>query len=342
MAGLVVQFLLLATAVVVAGVFLSWSADEIAARTGLGRLLIGSVLLAGATSMPELSVDIAAIRSGNSDLAVGDLLGSSLMNLLILAVLDLMHSSRGQMFSRPAAAHALSGAAGIALTSVVAIAIATERHSNWGEWCGLGGGAWFVLIGYLLSARIIFIDQRIGQAIANRQEPRSRTPEEPAPNPRDKSWHKPALIFALAATATLAAGPYLSATAVEFADRAGLAKTFIGTTLVALCTSLPELVSCWAAVRIKAVDLAVGNILGSNAFNMVLIVVLDVIHPGSLLATVSVAHVVTANTAILATSVTVMGQLFLAERRRWFIEPDALMVMAIVLAGLALVFATSA
>ena len=102
-----IQFLICAAVIIVAGTFLSKYADAIAELTGLGRLLIGSVLLAGATSLPELTVDISAVRLGAVDLAVGDLLGSSLMNLLILAVVDLSYYSRGRMLSKQAAAHAL-------------------------------------------------------------------------------------------------------------------------------------------------------------------------------------------------------------------------------------------
>jgi len=85
------EFLALAAVIAPAGTFLAKSADQIAEITRLGRLLVGSVLLAAATSLPELTVDISAVRQGMPDLAVGDLFGSSLMNLLILAVLDLAH-----------------------------------------------------------------------------------------------------------------------------------------------------------------------------------------------------------------------------------------------------------
>ena len=84
-------------------------ADEIAERTGLGRLLIGSILLAGTTSLPELSVDIAAVRSGIADLAVGDLMGSCLFNLLILAILDLSWHSRKDVCHDKRPAMSLSG-----------------------------------------------------------------------------------------------------------------------------------------------------------------------------------------------------------------------------------------
>ena len=96
----VLQFLMTASLIIVAGIFLTQYADAIAELTGFGRLLVGSILLAGATSLPELMVDMSAVRLGNSDLATGDLLGSSLFNLLILAVLDLWRKSSGRLFSR--------------------------------------------------------------------------------------------------------------------------------------------------------------------------------------------------------------------------------------------------
>ena len=89
--------------IVVAGTYLAKCADANAEITKFGRMLIGSVLLAGATSLPELTVDISAIRLGAPDLAIGDLLGSCLANLLILAVLDLIQRSTGGMLPRRAA-----------------------------------------------------------------------------------------------------------------------------------------------------------------------------------------------------------------------------------------------
>lgn len=99
----VLQFSVCAAMIVVAGTYLAKCADANAEITKFGRMLIGSVLLAGATSLPELTVDISAIRLGAPDLAIGDLLGSCLANLLILAVLDLIQRSTGGMLPRRAA-----------------------------------------------------------------------------------------------------------------------------------------------------------------------------------------------------------------------------------------------
>ncbi len=98
MAVATLQFVLSAAVIVAAGVALTRFGDAIADLTGLGRLIVGSILLAGATSLPELTVDISAVRFGLPDLAVGDLMGSSLFNLLILAVADLAHRSRARCF----------------------------------------------------------------------------------------------------------------------------------------------------------------------------------------------------------------------------------------------------
>ena len=121
MAAAILQFLVAAGVIVIAGTALTRFADTIADLTKLGRLLVGSIFLAGATSLPELMVDLNAISLGLPDLAVGDLMGGSLCNLLILAVLDLSHLSKGRMLSRVSAAHALSATLSIVLTAVAAI-----------------------------------------------------------------------------------------------------------------------------------------------------------------------------------------------------------------------------
>jgi cation:H+ antiporter len=81
--------LLTGTAVVIAGILLGWAADRIANATGLGKLWTGWVLLAGATSIPEFVTDTSAVRIHAANLAGGDLFGSSLTNMAILAVLAL-------------------------------------------------------------------------------------------------------------------------------------------------------------------------------------------------------------------------------------------------------------
>ena len=321
------QFLVLATIVAGAGTLLARAADAIADATGLGRLLVGSVLLAAATSLPELAVDVAAVRSGHADLAAGDLLGSSLMNLLILAGIDLCQKNGRKMLSREAASHALSATLAIAVTGLAGCAILTAGKLPAVSFCGIGGWSWAILIAYLLGARMLFIDQRISVRLAADEMPKERG-----------GISRPAVLFLIAAAVLVMAGPRLAAVAADLADRSGLGGTFVGTTLVALTTSLPELVASLAAVRLGAVDLAVGNVFGSNAFNMIMFVPLDAVCPGSLFEAVSPTHAVTAFAVIVATAIAVLGQLYHAEGRLPVIEPDALLVILVIGGALALVF----
>jgi cation:H+ antiporter len=335
MPALIVQFVALAAVVAVAGTFLARSADQIAEATGLSRLLVGSVLLAAATSLPELTVNITAIRSGQPDLAVGDLFGACLMNLLVLAVLDLMYHSAGSMLSRQSASHALSSTLGIALAAIATVGIITAGKLPRGEFLGMETTTWCLLASYVLGARMVFMNQRISARAA--AEARPRTAMENTPG---LMW-RPGATFGFAALALFVAGPRLADVAASIASESGLGATFVGTTLLAICTTLPELVISVTAVRLKAFDLAIGNVFGSNAFNMLLLVPLDLAHPGPLLADVVPLHAVTALGVILATAVAVLGQLYQVEKRIHLIEPDALLVLVTVIVFQIMVFRLS-
>ena len=336
MLPLVASFLGLAAIVAVAGTLLTRSADRIAAATGLGRLLVGSVLLAAATSLPELSVDVAAVRAGMPDLAVGDLLGSSLMNLLILAGIDLAQRSGRRMLSREAASHALSATLSIAVTGLVGLALLTTGRLPPLAWLGIGGWSWAILVAWLLGARMLFLDQRISARAAA-----EATGERAVPPAGCRALTGPAIAFTAAAAVLFVAGPRLAHTADSLAEQSGLGRTFVGTTLVALTTSLPELVASVAAVRMGAFDLAIGNTFGSNAFNMVLFVPLDAFHEGPLFAAVSPAHAVTALAVIVATAIAVLGQLYHEDRRIPVFEPDAVLVLLVVIGALVMAYRLS-
>lgn len=339
MSGAIVQFVAAAGVIVAAGVVLAHCADRIAEITRLGRLVIGTVLLASATSLPELAVDVSAVRQGHPDLAVGDLLGSSLMNLLILAVLDLTSHSRGKMLSRTAAGHALSGSMSIALTAIVGFGLVAAGHYT--DPCPMHVSlpCWAILFGYLFGARMVFLDQRLAVAAAKEAAAELGEPP-PAAHDRRQLW-KPAAGFIAAAVVLVIAGPHLACAADRLATLTGLAKTFVGTTLLALSTSLPELVASITAIRLRALDLVVGNVFGSNTFNMVLIVVLDAVHAGPLFAAVSPVHVISCLATIVVTAVAVMGQLYHVESRRHLVEPDAWLMLLLIVGALGAVYRLS-
>jgi len=327
--GTLMQFGGTAAVIVVAGSFLTRFTDRIARVTGLGRTLAGVVLLALATSLPELTIGCNAALIGAEDLTAGDLLGSSLMNLLLLAVLDLTHYSRGKMLSSAAAAHALGGGASIMLTALALLFLLARP--GWSLFGWVGAEAFVLVAGYAFSLRLLYVQQRVA---AQQDEAVGVGKAEPP----SYSLRGAVLGYLLAAAAIFAAAPFLARAADRLAVQTGLGGTFMGTTLVALSTSLPEAVTTLAAVRRGAIDLAIGNIFGSNVFNMVIFAAVDLFQAGPLFAALSPTHAVTAAWVILITAVALMGQLYRAERRYWVFEPDATLVILLVLTALATVY----
>ena len=324
------QFTISALVIVVAGVALTRFADGIAQHTRLGRLWVGIVFLAAATSLPELTVDVAAVWQELPDVAVGDLMGSNLFNLLILGGADLTFYSRGRLLSRTAAAHALSAVMSIAVMALAGLSIVLGSLANFGR-IGLGSVA--IVVTYLLGIRIVYYDQRFAAA---RRDVESGDAQPPSTSPL--SLRTAVLGYLLTAAVIIVAGPFLADAAGALARQTGLGQTFVGTTLVALCTSLPELVTTITALRIGAFDLALGNILGSNSLNMALLFAIDLAYSKPLLSVVSATHLVTCLSAILITAVAVIGQLYRVESRKRFLEPDAILVVGLGIAALLSVY----
>jgi cation:H+ antiporter len=187
-------------------------------------------------------------------------------------------------------------------------------------------------LAYLFGMRMIYMDQKLSAQL------HTGDPELATAASRPPALAKALAGFAMASLVIVLAAPYLAEASGEIAELSGLGGTFVGTTLVAMSTSLPELVASLAALRMGAADLALGNILGSNVFNMALLLPLDLAYPGELFADVSMTHALTALSAIVVTAVVVMGQLYQVERRVRLVEPDGWLIVVLVVGSLAMVF----
>ena len=322
---LVVVFGLSAGAVAGAGIVLARSGDAIAERTGLGGLVVGMFLLAGATSLPEIATDVSAALAGAPDLAVGDLFGSSMANMAILALVDLVY--RGRVWTRVGLGQARLAAVAIALTSVALLALLVPRSIAIG-WIGVETVV--IVAGYLAATAWIHRSRRTGR------HERDGSGEVIAPI----GWGDEAtagvpfrhvvLRFALAAGVVLVAAPFVALSAEGIANQTGVGQTFVGTFLLAATTSLPELVASLTAVRIGAHDLAVGNLFGSNAFNMVALFAADLAYfPGPILAAVAPAQAVAGVGAILLMALALAAVIHGTETRLRRLEPDAVGVLLV-------------
>jgi cation:H+ antiporter len=324
-------FVLSAFAIVLAGTKLSAYGDEIAEHTGLGGLWIGVVLMAAATSLPEVLTTMSAGWLEAPDLAAGDLFGAGMTNMLTLGILDLVHRKK-RVWRQAAFGHTLVAALAMALVGLAALFVLLKLDlAFWGV--GLDSALLFLV--YALGMRVVFRQEdverrrREQERVVEASEEADARAEGRRGERRRAELRRASAGFAACALVLLAASPLLAASAREIAELTGIGTTFVGTTLVAVTTSLPELVTSLAAVRLGAFDLAVGNLFGSNAFNMGAFFFADLAYrPGPLLGSVSGTHAVTALFGMLLMSVGLMGIIYRAEQRYRFIEPDSLLMIA--------------
>lgn len=319
-------FLLLGLGVYLVASRLARHADAIADATGIGRLWIGSLLLAASTSLPELVTDVNAALLGAVDIGVGDLFGSTLANMLMLAVLDLAYRRR-RLLQEVSPQLASIGLLAIVLTAVAGSALAS---GGWGRLGRVGIETVAIVALYLIGMHAIYLDSVP-----------TAPPQQLELGASSRSvLRRGALGFALALGGLLLLTPLLVVSAHVLALESGLGETFIGTLLVGATTSLPEIAATVAAVRIGALDLAVGNLLGSNAFNMCVLLAMDLASgAGPVLRHAAPTHLISAQFGILCIGLGMMGILARGERR---LAPFRLVAVLIVLAYAAAMWLLSA
>ena len=328
----VLAFLASGVVVVFAGTALARHADAIAESTKLGRLWIGAVLLAGATSLPELTTDLFAVRFGATDLAVGDLFGSSMANMLILALIDII-PPRKQVLQQATLDHALAASLAIALNAIAAILVVTRPEFTV---LRMGIGSVVLFLTYVAGTRAVY-----RQAISAGAMLAVPTLAEDIARPQP-SLRRSILGFVVAAAVILLAAPGFAWSAKGIAEISGLGNTFVGTWIVGLSTSLPELVASLAAVRMGSFDLAVGNLFGSNAFNMAIFFALDLAQPGSLFAALDPNHALSGLFAVVLMSLGLAAIVYRAKKRFAMIEPDSFLMLAIYLLGIWMLYTHTA
>ncbi len=321
--------LLSALLIVAAGTVLARSGDAIAARTNLGGIWIGSVFLALATSLPEVSTDIAAVRIHAPDLAVGDVFGSSMANMLILAIVNLLPPGSG-LFRKATLDHALYASVAIILTCIAAIIILVHPTRTY---LGLGPGSFLLVVVYLVGSRAVFRRSALAREAAMTEEMSGGAREKEARDHEPAAESQPSLrravlLFVVGAAVMLLAAPLFARSAEEVAVVTGIGATFVGTWMVGLATSLPELVTSLAAVRMRAYDMAVGNLFGSNAFNMTIFAILDAVQPGPpVLGMVSPMHAISAMAAVALMAVGTAALVYRSQGRLALLEPSSMVII---------------
>jgi cation:H+ antiporter len=285
-----------------AGVRLSRYGYIIAEKSGLGAGVVGLLLLATVTSLPELITGIGSVALADvPDIAVGNLLGACLMNLAMIVVLDLMH--RGQsVYTKAGQGHILAAAFGLIMLGFIALNLVFARYDATLTLGHVGLYSPVLLLLYVAAVNVVFRYERRQRA----EYVQERADRYPGVTLRDAL-----LGYAAAAAVVVAAALYLPFAAGDIAAQMQWNESFVGTLFVSFATTLPELTVTVGALRLGAIDLAIGNLLGSNLFNLAILAVDDLFYlPGPLLSSVSPIHLVSALSALMMTGLAIAGLLY--------------------------------
>lgn len=223
-------------------------ASGIAARLGIPQLVIGLTIVAMGTSAPEAAVSISAALKGNAEITIGNIVGSNILNILIIlgitsVIISVKVAASTIKYELPFM---------IAITAVLLLFGYTGGNITFSE----GILLWVLFILYLT---YLFV-----MAKRNKDETDDKQEEKPL-------WKL--IIFILLGLFMIVFGSDISVDgASAIAKAVGISERFIGLTIVALGTSLPELVTSIAAARKGKADIAIGNIVGSNIFNILFVV----------------------------------------------------------------------
>jgi len=335
------QFFFCSVAIIVAGTALTRYGDRIAERSGLGRLWVGAVLLSMVTSLPEVVTAFSSAWLGKADIAMQNMLGSNLFNLLVLVILDFLIRGRN-VLADASPRHRSSAITGMAMMLVVAGAalffnLAQNRGEDFNIYVKLpvGLGSVILVVIYFWAMKRIFD--------VGRESQKSHESESTAGGPGNGRIYT---VFALVSVVIVAAGyrmtvlgKIISETPMNvFGREVMITDNFVGMILIAIATSLPELVVTISAARIGAINMAVGNILGSNIFNMAILGLSDIFYfHGPMLLYSGPAVIYTALLGALLTSVALTG--LGKPARRLFLNrfgPRTLLILLFYLAGMTL------
>mgnify|MGYP001273292105 CR=1 FL=1 len=287
-------FLVSGLIVIVAGRALAASADDLAEQTRWGILWVGTMLVSVVTSLPELTANTTSVLIGSPSLALGNIFGSNMVNMVILSTIGIMFVSTKMFHGHGRDARTLA-VAGTILGSIAIVASITGDIQ-----IGIFSfGSILIAVAYVAGMRLV------------------RTAN--ANVPIVQSMHSgtgtlaPGLKFAISSSFIIAAAIVLAISADGISEVTGLGTSFMGVLSMAIVTSLPEASVAIAAAVKGSYKLAIATLYGSCCFNFAIIPIIDTLTPDPVIRAMDPGHLVASITATIFMG---MGTLLLIMSER--------------------------
>jgi len=318
--GLIGGFVVAAGIVWWAGIKLSDTTDVLASRLGLGQALGGLILLAIATNLPELAITATAAFRGDLGVAIGNILGGIAIQTVVLVLLDLFGVKGREPLTFKAASLSLV-LEGVLVVAVLIISIMGSRLPKDLIVARMAPGDLLIALLWVVGIWLIGKSGRDlpwhegGTAPGAQDEPQghSQTKKAEGNGSKTVSTGRAAVVFSISALATLICGMVLEASGEAIASHIGMTGVLFGATVLAAATSLPELSTGLASIKLGDYKLAISDIFGGNAFLPVLFLLATLISGRSTLPQAQDTDIYLAGLGVLLTCVYLYGLIFRAE-----------------------------
>ena len=338
---LVLIFAVAAGAVWVAGVHLSRSTDVLDTRLGLGEALGGAILLAIATNLPEIAIVVSAALSHSLGIAIGNILGGIAIQTVVLVILDISIGREAALTTR--AASLVLGLEGLLVILVLAISVMGAQLPGDALFARVEPAALLIAAFWVVGVWLVNRARRglpwhdtTGTAPDGQEKPRGHSKSA-----TEMSLARAGTVFGIGAAVTLAAGVVLEQSGEEIASHLGMTGVVFGATILAAATSLPEISTGLAAVRLGDYQLAVSDIFGGNAFLPVLFLLAGLLSGSAVLPQAQATDIYLTALGIVLTVVYLWGLVTRPHRQVWRMGIDSLAVLLLYAAGIAGLIAVS-
>ncbi len=296
-------FVASAAIITFAGTRLSSVADELADHTGLGEVVAGALFVGISTSLPGILTSVLTAAADYPSLSVGNALGSLTAQTVFLAFADIAYR-RANL--EHAAASVTGLAQGVLFMTLMSVPLFASSFSL--PIFGIDAASLVMIGGYAAGLTLLTRIKSEPMWLPVQTDETAEEQSEP-PEGGDGSaaacWRR----FVLYAGLTGVAGYFIAESGVALVDATGMSQTAVGTVFTGVATSLPELVTAIMAVRIGAVSLAIGDVLGGNAFDVLFLGVADFFYDGSIYSEFSPQDRATALIAQVMTGIIILGML---------------------------------
>lgn len=293
--------------VALVGVRLADYAARIARRTGLGQAVTGALFLGASTSLSGIITSVTAAAAGHPELAASNAVGGIAAQTVFLAIADRVYRKANLEHAAASDENMLQGALLIALLAGTLLAAFSPEYTVY----GIHPVSLLIPLAYGFGQRMVYTAKgqrmwqpRVTEHTQIEEETDEKTPAGSGEDPMGILWLK----FALAGVGIALFGYLLARSGVTIAEETGISETTLGGIFTAIATSFPELVTAIAAVRLGALTLAVSDIMGGNAFDVIFLAVADIAYrDGSVYHAMGIRPTFLIMLTVLLTSILLLG-----------------------------------